>query len=62
MKSMHLSESTFINTSTIAKITKHGKPVTVPRVASVQEMRAKEIGARPPYMYTSLCPDRRFRK
>jgi hypothetical protein len=51
-----------INTSKTAFYTKGRTAFKVDRIKSVQEQRAYEIGARPPYMYTSLCPDRRYRK
>ena len=44
------------------RMVKGKKTVNVDRVMNIQEQRANEIGARPPYMYTSLCPDRRYRK
>ena len=30
-------------------------------IRSRQSVSAEEIGARPPYMYTTLCPDPRYR-
>ena len=51
-----------INISKTAFYTKGRTAFKVDRIKSVQEQRADEIGARPPYMYTSLCPDRRYRK
>jgi hypothetical protein len=51
-----------IITSKTAFYTKGRTAFKVDRIKSVQEQRADEIGARPPYMYTSLCPDRRYRK
>lgn len=51
-----------INLTKTAYYTKDRAACKVERVKSVQEQRADEIGVRPPYMYTSLCPDRRYRK
>jgi hypothetical protein len=54
--------ATSIDLRKTTRIVKGKKTVNVDRVMSIQEQRADEIGARPPYMYTSLCPDRRYRK
>jgi hypothetical protein len=51
-----------IITSKTAFYTKGRTAFKVDRIKSVQEQRADEIGARPPYMYTSLCPDERYRR
>ena len=54
--------ATAIDLRTATTITKGNKSVRVARVRDTYENRAHEIGTRPPYMYTSLCPDRRYRK
>jgi hypothetical protein len=51
-----------INLTKTAYYTKGRAACKVERVKSVQEQRSDETGARPPYIYTSLCPDRRYRK
>lgn len=38
------------------------KACKVARVKTTQERRADEIGARPPYAYTSACLDERWRR
>lgn len=39
----------------------HGLNVGDTEFDETHESEANEIGSRPPYMYTSLCPDPRFR-
>ena len=42
---------------------KHGKKTVLEeRVISEYDEHVKRIASYPPYMYTSLCPDRRYRK
>lgn len=40
-------------------LTSHGKEL---RILSEQERHVMEVAQRPPYMYTSLCPDARYRR
>lgn len=54
--------ATSIDLRKTTRIVKSKKTVNVDRVMSIQEQRANEIGSRPPYMYTSLCPDERYRR
>ena len=54
--------ATAIDLRTATTITKGNKSVRVARVRDTYENRAHEIGMRPPYMYTSLCPDERYRR
>lgn len=54
--------ATAIDLRTATTITKGNKSTKVARVRDTYENRAHEIGARPPYMYTSLCPDERWRR
>lgn len=51
-----------INISKTAFYTKGRTAFKVDRIKSVQEQRADEIGSRPPYAYTSACPDKRWRR
>lgn len=39
----------------------HGLNVGDTEFDELMKAKANEIGSRPPYMYTSLCPDPRFR-
>jgi hypothetical protein len=55
-------EANMIDLRKTAVYTVGRKACKVDRVMSVQEQRANEIGSRPPYMYTSLCPDERYRR
>jgi hypothetical protein len=42
---------------------KHGKKTILEkRVISEREEYVQRIASYPPYMYTSLCPDRRYRR
>ena len=54
--------ATAIDLRTATTITKGNKSIRVARVRDTHENRAHEIGSRPPYMYTSLCPDERYRR
>lgn len=54
--------ATAIDLRTATTITKGNKSVKVVRVRNTFENRAYEIGSRPPYMYTSLCLDERYRR
>ncbi len=54
--------ATTIDLRTASTITKGGRSIRVARVRDTYETRAHEIGSRPPYMYTSLCPDERWRR
>ena len=54
--------ATAIDLRTATTITKGNKSIRVARVRDTYENRAHEIGSRPPYMYTSLCPDRRYKR
>ena len=54
--------ATAIDLRTATMITKGNKSVKVARVRDTFEDRAHEIGSRPAYMYTSLCPDERYRR
>ena len=54
--------ATAIDLRTATTITKGNKSLKVARVRDVHENRAHEIGARPPYAYTSACPDERWRR
>ena len=51
-----------IDLRTTTQITRGKKSMKVARVRDLRENRADEIGARLPYMYTSLCPDERWRR
>ncbi len=61
MTMMHSIEAAQINISKTAFYTHGRTAVKVDRVLSVQERQADEIGKRPPYAYTSACPDKRWR-
>ena len=54
--------ATAIDLRVATTITKGNKSIRVARVRDTHEDRAHEIGSRPPYMYTSLCPDERWRR
>lgn len=54
--------ATAIDLRTATTITKGNKSVRVARVRDTFEDRAHEIGSRPPYAYTSLCPDEKWRR
>lgn len=54
--------ATAIDLRTATTITKGNKSVRVARVRDKYEGRAHEIGMRPPYMYTSLCPDEKWKR
>lgn len=54
--------ATAIDLRVATTITKGNKSIRVARVRDIRENRAHEIGSRPPYMYTSLCPDERWRR
>jgi len=54
--------ATAIDLRTATTITKGNKSVRVARVRDKYEDRAHEIGARPPYAYTSACCDERYRR
>ncbi len=54
--------ATAIDLRTDTTITKGNKSTKVARVRDTYENRAHEIGSRPPYAYTSLCPDERWRR
>ena len=42
---------------------KHGKKIVLEkRVISEYDEHVKRIASYPPYMYTSLCPDERYRR
>lgn len=51
-----------IDLRTATTITKGNKVFRVARVRDAHENRAHEIGARPPYAYTSACPDESRRR
>lgn len=51
-----------IDLRTNTTITKGNKSTKVARVRDTYEDRAHEIGSRPPYAYTSLCPDERYKR
>ncbi len=51
-----------IDLRTETTIIKGNKSLRVARVRDAHENRAHEIGARPPYAYTSACPDERWRR
>ena len=51
-----------IDLRTETTITKGNKSLRVARVRDAHENRAHEIGSRPPYAYTSACPDERWRR
>jgi hypothetical protein len=54
-------EAINIDLSKTTFVTRKKKTIKVDRVMSVQERKADEIGKRPPYAYTSACPDVRWR-
>lgn len=54
-------EAININLSKTTFITRNKKTYKVDRVPSVYERKAAEIGKRPPYAYTSACPDKRWK-
>ena len=54
--------ATAIDLRTTTQITRGNKSTKVARVRDTYENRAHEIGSRPPYAYTSLCPDERWRR
>ena len=51
-----------IDLRTTTQITRGKKSMKVARVKDLHENRAHEIGARPPYAYTSACCDERWRR
>lgn len=51
-----------IDLRTTTQITRGKKSMKVARVRDLRENRADEIGNRPPYAYTSLCPDDMWRR
>jgi len=55
-------EAININLSRTTFITHGKKSIMVKRVPSVQERKTDIIGKRPPYAYTSACPDERWRR
>jgi hypothetical protein len=54
--------ATAIDLRTATTITKGNKSLRVARVRDAHENRAHEIGARPPYAYTSACCDERYKR
>ena len=54
--------ATTIDLRATTQITRGNKSTKVARVRDTYETRAHEIGSRPPYAYTSLCPDERWRR
>ena len=54
--------ATAIDLRTATTIAKGKKSFRVARVRDTYENRAHEIGARPPYAYTSACCDERYRR
>ena len=54
--------ATAIDLRKTTTITKGNKSIRVARVRDAHENRAHEIGSRPAYAYTSLCPDERWRR
>lgn len=54
--------ATAIDLRTETTITKGNKSIKDARVRDAHENRAHEIGARPPYAYTSACCDERYRR
>jgi hypothetical protein len=55
-------EAININLSRTTFITRDKKTYKVDRVPSIHECKAKEIGNRPPYAYTSACPNDEYRR
>jgi hypothetical protein len=55
-------EAININLSKTAFITRDKKTYKVDRVPSIHERKATEIGKRPPYAYTYVCCDERYRR
>lgn len=51
-----------INLAKTAFYTKGRTAIKVERIKSDQEKKSDEIGSRPPYAYTSACPDKRWKR